>query len=264
MSNVTISVVIKAKNEAEQLRAAIESLGDFPTEVIVITDPDDYPTIDAARAAGARVLHAVCTDGIIDRLDVVGMDAATGDWILRMDADERMKSTLLEQFYAAAKSGEYDGVGFARQQYLFGGWVRYGNFFQNTIVRFFRRDRWDRSCEPTYDWEPPILGRVLYLPLDERYASIHLNYDRVDQYVSRTLLKRARDYAAHLYAQGRRPSAVRMVWQPVKRFLGRYFIRMGFRDGVRGLVAVGLLAINDFCLEANLWDIHRIASKAGK
>lgn len=259
-SQPTISVVIKAKNEAERIGDCLESLKGFATETIVVNDLSEDDTADIARRMGARVIDAESRDGFIDELDKIGFLAAAGDWILRIDADERMTGSLADALKKAAQSKEHSGVCFARKNIMFGGWARHGGWFRNDQLRFFRADAWDHEWDTSQlHSQVPVRGKVLVLPLSEGNATVHEDYETIDQFIHRTLRLYSRTDARVAHRAGKRFSVARAVAKPVRRFLGRYLLRQGFRDGWRGLVLAGLLACYDFCIEANLWDIQRNA-----
>lgn len=253
-----ISVVIKARNEAAQLRNCIDSLAGFSDEVIVVDDHSDDETAEIARSLGARVIAAHSENGHIDELDKLGFAAASGRWILRMDADERMTAGLAQALMDAARGQDWAGVRFARKNIMFGGWARHGGWFRVDQLRFFRADAWDRIWDArALHGQVPVKGRILDLPLREDRAILHLNYDSPAQFVHRTLWLYAQADALALYQDGRRFSLWRLLYRPLRRFLGRYLIRQGWRDGARGAILAGFLAAYDFCIEANLWDIQR-------
>jgi glycosyltransferase involved in cell wall biosynthesis len=231
-------------------------------EIIVVNDMSSDDTAEIATASGAKIINAESKNGMIDVLDKIGFESVKGGWILRMDADERMIPTLAQALKEVTKSDRYTGVCFARKQIIFGEWVRNGGWFKNDQLRFFRADSWDSNwhCEIPHS-QVPIKGPILVLPLQECYATIHYDYNTIDEFIQRTLKNYAMSEAYVALANGRRFSALRMIFKPIKRFMGRYFIRKGFRDGTRGLILAGLLAAYDFCIEANLWDLQRKSDK---
>lgn len=254
----TISVVIKARNEERRIAACIGSVRGWADEILLVDDGSTDATAAIAQAEGARILPARSRERMINELDYIGFEHATGSWILRMDADEHMTPTLADALRNAAEGGKVNGVRFARKNILFGAWVRWGGWFKNDQLRFFRADAWDR----TWAWEDihsqvPVPEPILTLPLKADFATIHDDYDSVRHFVLRSLDAYAYHEALVAHRRGRAPSAGRMLLRPCKRFLGRYLLRQGFRDGWRGLVVAMLLGMYDACIEAHLWDLHR-------
>ena len=253
-----VSVVIKAKNEAHQIRQCIESVGGFASEIVLVDDNSDDDTVAIATACGARIIHAESKDGFIDQLDFIGFQAARGDWILRLDADERMVVTLADELKRLAESGLYEGVCHARKNIMFGAWARYGGWFRNYRLGFFRKEAWDGNPFPGLHEQVKVNGRVMTLPAREELATVHYDYDFTRTFIKRTLWKYAATDALARYAAGQRYSPVLLFYLPARRFLIAYFWHQGFRDGNRGLILASLLAAYEFCIQTNLWDLSRL------
>lgn len=260
--DVTVSAVVKARNEAHQIGDCIASLRGFADEIVVVDDGSDDDTAERARAAGAVVVPARSRDGYINVLDRIGFEAASGAWLVRLDADERMTPTLAAELRAMAGRDDVDGVRFARRNVMFGDWPRHGGWFVADQLRFFRAEAWLRDDD---EWErdlhahPTVRGTVVDLPATAELATVHLDYDDIPQFAHRSLERYARTEAQLRFSQGVRFSPVRALYTPVRRFLGRFLVRQGFRDGARGLTLALLLAAYDLLIELNLWDLGRDA-----
>lgn len=258
-----ISAIIKARNEAGRIEACIRSLDGFATEIIVVDDRSTDNTAVLAAQLGARVVPSNSQGTSIEILDVVGFGAATGDWLMRLDADERMVPTLACKLKDIASSGQYNAVRYSRKNLMFGAWAKHGGWFRNHMT-FFRKSAWDGVSPPRIHSLIGVSGPMLFLPEKEEFATLHFDYEAVHDFVSRTLWKYALTDAKERYLAGQRFSSLALLLRPVRCFLGRYIIRRGFLDGQRGLVLAGLLAGYEFCIQANLWDIGRCRESRGE
>ncbi|MEJ2578684.1 MAG: glycosyltransferase family 2 protein [Kineosporiaceae bacterium] len=252
-----MTAVIKAKNEETNIVEAIRSARLLADEVIVVDDNSEDRTGALARAEGARVIAATSVDGRIDELDKIGFAAASGHWILRLDADERLTEDLGSALRRAAEEGSCDAVAFPRRNMMFGDWPRHGGWFASDQVRFFRRSAYDPSWSAEVHSQVPVNGITLRLPTDPRYASIHLDYDSVTQFSERTLWRYAAVEAADRYRKGIRFSAHNAVLRPLRMFFGRFVVRRGVLDGRRGLVLALLLGSYEAVIQCQLWDLER-------
>jgi (heptosyl)LPS beta-1,4-glucosyltransferase len=254
-----ISAVIKAKNEARQIEACIKSLAGLADEIIVMDDESTDNTAALAAQLGATVIPAQRGDRCIDTLDVIGFHAATGEWLLRIDADERMVPTLAAKLKEMALAGDCDAVRYPRKNIMFGDWAKHGGWFRSHMT-FFHKSVWD-GVSPARPHTPVgVSGRMLFLPEKEEFATIHYDYAEVHDFVQRSLWKYALTDAKERHLVGQRFSTLALLLRPLRCFLGRYFIRQGFRDGRRGLILAGLGAGYEFCIQANLWDLGRLES----
>lgn len=258
-----ITAVIPAKNEAHRIKDCLDALRGFAQQVIVVDDGSTDETVGIAESLGADVVHAQRDGRPLDWLNTLGFKAATGDWILRIDADEHLTPTLARELRRVALSGEYTGVRFPRKNMMFGGWARHGGWFVSDQLRFFRRDAWDDQWDCKVHTQVPVRGPILRLPAREAFATVHHDYQSIRQFVKRSLMNYAHQDALERFLDGQRFSARRALIQPTRKFLGRYFVRQGFRDGRRGLVLAMLLAVYELCTEFYLWDCDREAKPCG-
>tara|TARA_R110002074_G_scaffold316814_2_gene487292 strand:- start:3725 stop:4516 length:792 start_codon:yes stop_codon:yes gene_type:complete len=258
MSDICISAVIKAFNEEKNIGACIDSLVGWADEIVVVDDASTDNTVLEAKAKGARVVPGNrSTNAPIDTLDITGFLAVKGEWILRIDADERMPSGLKDELKRVASLGDVNGVKFARRNMMFGDWPRHGGWFSPMHLRFFRSDAWDRNWTGQIHSNPQVFGSIATLPATSDLSTLHLDYDNIPQFVQRTLMNYALAEAKERIATGEIVTSVTIIWYPIRKFLGKYFIRQGFRDGFRGLVLAGLLGCYEFLIQANIWDLSR-------
>lgn len=252
-----ITAVIKTKNEAEQIGDCIESLSGFADDIIIVDDASTDQTVQIAEQFGAHIIRSRHQDGLIDTLDKEGFEAVSSGWILRMDADERMSPTLAETLKQIASRSNYQGVKFPRCNMMFGDWPKNGGWFKSDQLRFFKAEAWDRNWQCLPHSHPEVGKPVLTLPANENNATIHHDYSSIQMFVKRTLEGYAYSEAQVLYKNGKRFSIIQLFYKPLRKLLGRLFLRKGYKDGKRGVILAGLLAINEFLVQAYLWDIQR-------
>jgi glycosyltransferase involved in cell wall biosynthesis len=254
---ILVSAVIATRNETANLPDCLAALAGFADEIIVVDESDDE-TPELAERLGARVIRNRRAPGMsIESNFALGFREARGQWIFRLDADERLCPTLAAELLQLARGGTCEGVRFARRNIMFGGWARHGGWFRAELLFFFASNAWDRDWDCATHSQVPVRGRIVTLPATPALSTLHLDYHDVAQFIRRSFAGYVPQEAEHLWRQGVRPSPYRLIWRPVRRFFGRYVIRQGFRDGWRGLVLAALLAVYDLCLEAMLWDITR-------
>jgi glycosyltransferase involved in cell wall biosynthesis len=166
--------------------------------------------------------------------------ACRHDWVLCLDADERVTPALRAAIEAARAGGFADAAGyrFARATEYFGAFLRHGNAYPDRVLRLFDRRRGGFRGEREIHEHVEVDGRVVTLAGDlehRAYRSLGDQLDRLQRY--------ARLMAAHLHARGRRARWWNLVLNPAWRFMRGYLLRLGFLDGWRGFVYA--------CVEAN-------------
>ncbi len=250
-------MVINTLNEERNIAACIDSVRGFADEIVVCDMHSDDRTAELAVALGARVVHHERA-GYVEPARRAAIEASTSEWVLVLDADERLTRPLAAKLREVAADGSSDLVLFGSLFNYFGGYVRHGGFFHTYWPRFFRR----RAYLDTYSESD--LGvhqnfRAIYerakgrRTLGKDFYMLHEAYPTIEKYVCKTVGMYARVEGEQYHARGRRFSILRLVGEPVREFLGRFLLRGGFRDGVRGLILAVLFAAYRFTTWANVW-----------
>ena len=229
-----LSVAVVTLNEEERLRACLESVV-WADELVVVDAGSSDKTIAIAREFTDRVLFRAW-DGYGTQKNFA-LAQCQGDWILSLDADERVSDALREEIRARFAAGPAETGFFLPRRNLFEGrWVRHGGLYPDWQLRLFRRGRGafvERAVHESVRVDGPTAR--LHRPL------IHESYRSVADAVLR--LNRYSDLAAaDLAAAGRGGSLIDLLARPVWRFASMYFLRAGFLDGWRGLVLAWLYA----------------------
>lgn len=195
----------------------------------------DSGSTDATRAiceaAGARVLHRDF-DGFRSQKQFA-VDQARHDWVLCLDADERVGPELRASILAAQARGFADAPGyrFARLSEYFGKFLRHGNAYPDSVLRLFDRRRGGWRGKREIHEAASVDGKAAWL----RGDLIHYPYRSLAQLLGKTQ-RYARMMAEHDHARGKRASLLRLVLSPWWRFWRGYLLRLGFLDGWHGLV----------------------------
>ncbi len=249
----SVTVVIKARNESRQIAAAIESARLLVDDVVVVDDSSTDETARIALSLGAHVLPGIDHGGRVDLLDKQGFMAVQTPWILRMDADERLTPELAKEMRMAMNRDSVSAISYARLNYMFGDFIRWGGWFEPHQVGLFRSSRWDRDWSGDLHTQVPVTGEIEIIS-PTRAWMIHMDYDNIDTFIERSLRRYAASEAAEMHSKGVRFSRRRILLDPFLRIWGRYFIRRGYRDGERGLVVAGMLGAYDLARWSLLWE----------
>ena len=225
-----ISACIIAFNEADRISDCLASLA-FCDEMVVV---DSYSTDDTAAMAaarGARVLQRAF-DGFRSQKDFC-VAQAHHDWVLCLDADERVSDELRSAIIAARDAGFVGAAGyrFARLSDYFGRFLRHGNAYPDRVLRLFDRRRGGWRGKREIHEAASVEGPVALL----RGDLIHFPYRSLEQQLAKTQ-RYARMMAEYEFARGKRASWSKLVLAPAWRFWRGYLLRAGFLDGWRGLV----------------------------
>ena len=250
-AHAPLSAVLITRNAAAQLEPCLASLA-FADEIVVVDSGSEDATRDLAARRGARVIeHAWLGFG---RQKQFAVDAASHDWVLCVDADERVSEVLAASIRRALEAPGAQAptvYRMARRNRFLGRWLAHGEGSPDWSPRLFdrRAARW--SDEPVHE-------KVLYattpgtLEGDLLHDSAETLAGYLDKQNRYTTLA-----AEQLFADGRRAGALQLIASPLVRFLKFYLFRLGFLDGVPGLVHIAIGCINSFVKYAKLIELQR-------
>jgi len=245
-----LSVTIVAWNEEERLRACLESVA-WADEIIVVDGESTDKTVALAREFTDRVWVRPWPGFAAQKN--LALEQASGDWVLSLDADERVTPELRERIArilagAAADAPAADGYSLPRRNMFWGRWVRHGGLYPDYQLRLFRREA-GRFVDDAVHESVRVDGRVEALP----EALLHHSYRSLEDFVQRS--NRYSTLAAGAWlARGRRAGLADLIFRPLGRFLSMYIIRLGFLDGWRGFVLAVLYADYVFLRMAKAWE----------
>ncbi len=242
---IAVTAVIPTLNESAQIVAAIEALG-WAERVIVVDGGSTDDTVARAKSAGACVL--TLSGSTIGSQRNVGIEMARTRWVLAIDADERVDSTLRNEIARVVDLADGPpAYGFHfRNEYL-GRELKHGPWGRDWHVRLFVRDLRYSTTKVHEGLE--VQGTVGHLD----GAVIHRPYRDIAHHAAK-IMKYARWGADDLRAKGRRPSVWALATRPAWRFVRDYFLYSGWRDGIQGFIAAVLSAFASFMKYAFLFD----------
>jgi len=248
---MSLSVVIITKNEAAHIADCLDSVA-FADEIIVLDSGSTDATRELARALGARVEVNAEWPGFGLQKNRA-LDLATGDWVLSLDADERVPPELAEEIQRVLADPAADGYRVARLSNFCGRWMRHSGWWPDHVLRLFRRESGRFSDDVVHE-HVELDGRVATLRghlLHYPYASLELFIDKINRYST--------DAALKAHARGRRTTVLGPFGHGFWTFVRHYVLRRGFLDGWQGLILAGMAATGSFYRYAKLFWLGRKA-----
>lgn len=244
----SLSAVIITRNAAAQLGSCLQSVA-FADEVLVVDSGSDDDTVRLAESAGARVLHQAWLGFGLQKQHAVKQ--AKHDWVLCLDADERVSPelrTAITQELLAPRRRVYE---MPRRNRFMGRWLKHGEGYPDYNLRLFHRAHanWSDDAVHEHVVTSAPLGRLRGDLLHESAIDLRSYIDKQNRYTSLQAQK--------MYDAGRRATAFDLAFNPVWRFIKFYVLRLGFIDGVPGLVHISIGCLNTFLKYAKLAEYAR-------
>ena len=246
-----LSVVLITRNAAGQLADCLASVR-FAAEVVVVDSGSEDGTVALAKAAGARVIDQPWLG--FGPQKQFAVQQAAHDWVLCLDADERVSPELAAALAAELVRPACWAYRFARCNRFLGRYLRHGEGYPDWSLRLFHRGhaRWsdDAVHEKVLTAAPvgTLAGDLL-----------HDSAETLDSYLAKQ--NRYTTLAAEAaLAAGKRAGVAQLVLSPLVRFIKFYLVRQGFRDGLPGLVHILIGCFNSFAKYAKMLGFQRAAA----
>ena len=245
-----ISAFVITKNNEDVIGDCLASLA-WADEIVVVDDLSTDATQEICLRHGARVFqHAF--KGFRDQKRHA-MSLAENDWVLELDSDERVSEEMRREILALGED-EFTrcaGFEFPRLSRFWGKWIRHASFYPDRKLRLYDRRRGSWSEGNIHERFIPE-GAVLRLPGD----ILHVQDLDLHAYIHRTA-RYARLSAEEYRSRGRKARWHHFTVRPVYTFLYRYFVRLGFLDGVEGFVISAVGAFGTFLKYMTLYELDR-------
>jgi glycosyltransferase involved in cell wall biosynthesis len=241
-----ISATVIVLNEEKNISGCLKSL-DFADEIVVVDSGSSDRTKEICCSNPRVRFHERAWEGF-GRQKNMAADLAENDWILNIDADERVTPELLSAIGSADLS-KFAGYRVARRNYFAGRHVRYCGWYPDYNLRFYNR-RQGRFSERVVHEAVECSGQVGTLQGD----LLHYTYEGISDYLRR--MERYSSLAAdEIVAKGKVPGCAALVGRPLFTFFKMYFLKRGFLDGCLGLQLSVLYACYTFAKYAKAREI---------
>ena len=232
-----LTVAVIALNAETQIGELLASVG-FADEVLVVDSGSTDATARLAQSRGARVIHQDWLG--YGRQKQFAVTAATNDWVLCLDVDERVTPRLAQSIRDALAGGRFKAWRMARRNRFLGTWLAHGEGYPDWTLRLFHRAHASWSNDEVHEavLTTAEVGRLdgdllhdsaedvaTYMAKQNRYTTLH---------------------AQALYRQGVRAGYARLLVNPLVRFLKFYVFKLGFLDGGPGFAHVVIGCNNTF------------------
>jgi len=239
LRKLPISVTIITRNEEARISDAIRSVQSFASEIIVVDSHSSDRTVEIAQALGAKVVpHPF--EGFGQQKNFA-QSQATQEWVLNLDADERVSPELEHELrrlfeggaFEEPVTGRVDGFYLPRKTWYLNRWVMHGGWYPNYLLRLARRER-SQWTEPSLHEALEVKGKTAKL----RFPLEHFSFPDQRSHILKNI-----EYAAHasraLAQKGRKAGWLDLSVRPIYKFFDVYLLKRGFLDGMAGfLIAV--------------------------
>lgn len=255
-SRAPLTVLILAKNEASRIAECLASVR-WAQEVLVIDDESTDETVRLAESLGARVVQR--------KMDNEGRhrnwaaEQATHEWILSVDADERVTPALAEEIqrlFEHHTSPPHGCYAIPRRNYIGKRWIRYGGWYPSAQLKLFQRSRfrWEETTVHPRAFADCSCGTL-------QGDLLHFSYRDFSDFISKMNRQTSLEAEKWLH-DGRRMPLSKAMWRAMDRFVRAYVLKQGFRDGFAGFMVAVFGGLYQLVAWTKYWEQTQDASSS--
>ncbi|MEX2013160.1 MAG: glycosyltransferase family 2 protein [Candidatus Levyibacteriota bacterium] len=241
-----ITVVVLTHNEEKNIADCLESIK-WCDQIIVIDDESQDRTVDIAEKEKVEVIKAPL-NGNFSKQRNLGLEHAKNDWVLYIDADERVTDSLRYEIQSVMSDpmASFNGHLVKRKDVMWGRQLSHGETGNASFLRLAKKDagRWEGAVHEK--WK--IKGRIGKL----NNSLFHFPHPTIAQFLKEVNLYtdiRSRE----LYEGKVRANFFSIIFHTKAKFFQNYFFKKGFLDGVPGLISAVLMSFHSFLVRGKLW-----------
>ncbi len=245
----TLSVAMIVKNEAQDLAQCLDSVKDWVDEIVILDSGSTDETEQIARRYGAKFYQHTDWQGF-GKQRQLAQQYVTSDYVLWLDADERVSDELRRSIQQAVQQNQPNAVyQLPRLSEVFGRQIRHSGWYPDYVVRLYRTQFAKYGDELVHEKvHYPATAEVKKLNGD----LYHYTYKDIHHYLVKSA-SYAKAWATQREAQGKTASLFDGVTHALGCFVKMYLLKAGFLDGKQGFLLAVLSAHSTFVKYADLW-----------
>ncbi|MCL4208847.1 glycosyltransferase family 2 protein [Patescibacteria group bacterium] len=246
---MSITAIIIAKNEEKMIANCIESLR-WCNEVIVIDNGSTDTTAALAEKLGARVVSFSSQD--FSKVRNEGLKRSKTDWIMYVDADERVTSALAREILVTIETNNVNAISMHRQNFCYGYEFSNGGWDDDLVTRVFKR-------ESLSEWQGKIHESPIYVgqAVTVKQPLIHLTHRSTKENLHKSAEWTLAE-AELLANSGIKPvTLMTLIRKGVMEFFRRAILKKGYKDGMAGLVEALVQGMNRVMVYIQVWELQQ-------
>ncbi len=249
----TLSVAMIVKNESQDLAQCLETVKDWVDEIVILDSGSSDNTKEIALSYGAKFYENTDWQGFGNQLRLAHQ-YVTGDYVLWLDADERVTQELRQAIQQAVSYDKKNAVyQIGRLSEVFGRQIRHSGWYPDYVVRLYRTEFAQYGDE--------LVHEKVHYPKDAQVIKLkgdllHFTYKDIHHYLVKSA-SYAKAWAEQKARAGKKATLFQGVTHGIGCFVKMYLLKAGFLDGKQGFLLAVLSAHSVFVKYADLWNRSR-------
>ena len=254
--DIPVSIILLTKNSSQTVHSCLDSIKEIATEIIVVDDGSTDQTLSIAKGFQAKIFTKKLES--FGEQKQFALDQTSSEWVFLIDSDEQAPLELSREIKdILTENPSFSAYRIPRKNYYFGQWLRFGGKYPDYQVRLFKKKCCSFSKELVHE-KINCNGKIGAL----KSAILHDSYPDMETWFNKLKLF-VKFKSELLLKDGVKPSIFNLIrfsiLRPLTRFLRRYIFKLGFLDGLPGLLA----CIHDALTEILSYFILHQKSKLG-
>lgn len=244
-----LSAIIPIKNEEKFLPNCLKSVS-FVDEIVIVDSGSTDKSVALAKQSGAKVFKYSWRG--FSRAHNFGAKKATGDWLLFIDADERVSRTLRLQIKEELKHPQADAYQIPRKNFILGKSLKHGGWHPDLVTRLIKKSTLDKWIGELHEY-PKISGKTGKLS-GEIY---HLSHRGINWMLKKTIIYTK--ISAEILHKNNHPKVTfkNFFGSMAREFYYRAIKKSGWKDGFIGWLEIIYQTFNAFLIQVQLWELQR-------
>ncbi len=253
---IQISSIITARDEEKNIRRCIESQLTVVDDIVVLVDSRTKDATLQIASSYPNVTCEVVEWGGFAKTKIYAVSKAKYDWILWIDADEEITPELIEELknFKTVKP-HLNAYNVARRAFFLGKWIKHSGWYPSRVTRLFNKKNASFEEKEVHE-HLNVAGEIGHLKHDLNHytdPSIEHYFKKFNIYTSLA--------AKELNEKGKHAGLSDIIIRPVFLFFKMYILRLGFLDGIHGLILAVFSTAYVFTKYTKLWELNRAKSK---
>ncbi len=245
-----ITAIVIAKNEVMRIKTCLESVRALADEIIVVDNGSTDKTLDIAKKYTDKIIEFKGQDFAI--LRNLAAEKASGDWVLYVDADERVLQPLKEEILSLISNDKNAAYAISRRNIILGKEVSYGPYKHDWVIRLLRRKDFRGWVGKVHEY-PQFAGQLGYT----ENSLLHLTHRDIDQIVLKSLAWSKIDASLRFETKHPQMSAWRFLRILFSELFNQGVKRKGFFNGSVGVMDSILQTFSLFITYVRLWQMQQ-------
>jgi len=242
-----ISALVLTKNEEEVIKDCLKQL-DFADEIIVL----DQNSSDDTKKIAKKYTDKIYTEYLpFDKARNTLASYAKGDWLLYVDADERLDEDLIEEIKNTIKSSKLSAYYIPRRNMVLGKFLKHGGWWPDYVPRLFRRDKLEKWQGRVHE-SPQIVGEFGYF----KSPITHLTARSMKLMLEKSTRWAKIEAELNFENGAKKVTIPKVIKALISEFTIRYLAKLGFLDGFVGLVESVYQAYHRAMVLTYLWELQ--------